>query len=245
LGKAYTYLRMRTSFLLMISAVVSLPFNASGTAGSSKGVDLAGKCSESTLSCLVKDGYTFGIFRAWHSTGTFDTDACPSVVAAHSAGMTNVDVYMFPCAKCSASASNQMTNMINSLKSAGCTQGSGKGTFGKVWLDIEGTQYWPAQSSAQAFFNGLLSACKSLSLNCGVYSSASQWNPIFGSSFSAGSSLPLWYAHYDGNPSFSDFASFGGWHTPYMKQYNGDKTACGFDVDFDWTPNTPDTNFTM
>ena len=30
--------------------------------------------------------------------------------------------------------------------------------------------------------------------------------------------MPLWYAHYDNIPSFSDFSSFGGWTTPYAKQ---------------------------
>jgi len=189
---------------------------------------------------LSKAGYSFGIFRAWHSTGSFDSTACPNIVAAHNNGFTYTDVYMFPCPKCSASAQSQMSNMISGLKSAGCTPTSGqqgKSNFGKVWLDIEGTQYWGSQSANRDFFNGLLTACKSLGVDCAVYSSASQWNPIFGSSFTGGSSVPLWYAHYDGSPSFSDFTSFGGWKTPYMKQYNGDKTECGFDVDFNWTPN--------
>ena len=30
--------------------------------------------------------------------------------------------------------------------------------------------------------------------------------------------MPLWYAHYDNNPSFSDFSPFGGWKEPYAKQ---------------------------
>ena len=32
------------------------------------------------------------------------------------------------------------------------------------------------------------------------------------------SANPLWYAHYDNLPAFSDFVSFGGWKTPYAKQ---------------------------
>lgn len=38
----------------------------------------------------------------------------------------------------------------------------------------------------------------------GVYTSKSQWIPIMGD-WSGGSSLPLWYAHYDGNPSFCKY----------------------------------------
>jgi hypothetical protein len=48
--------------------------------------------------------------------------------------------------------------------------------------------------------------------------------------------LPLWYAHYDGKASFSDFSSFGGWKTPYAKQYMGDYTLCSFDVDLNYAP---------
>lgn len=47
-------------------------------------------------------------------------------------------------------------------------------------------------------------------------------------------SHPLWYAHYDGVQSFSDFTSFGGWTKPAMKQYLGDKTLCSVGVDYDW-----------
>jgi len=46
----------------------------------------------------------------------------------------------------------------------------------------------------------------------------------------------LWYAHYDGNPSFSDFSPFGGWNHPNMKQYNGGATVCGVGIDQDWHP---------
>lgn len=64
----------------------------------------------------------------------------------------------------------------------------------------------------------------------GIYSSASQWKPITGDSHSF-SSLPLWYAHYDSNPSFSDFSSFGGWSKPAIKQYAGDQSFCSAGVD--------------
>ncbi len=69
----------------------------------------------------------------------------------------------------------------------------------------------------------------------GVYTSASQWysylhhtsptitlcnyytrEPIMGK-YTGGSEFPLWYAHYDGNPSFSDFSPFNGWSKPSIK----------------------------
>ena len=35
------------------------------------------------------------------------------------------------------------------------------------------------------------------------------------------------YAHYDGEPSVSDFKPFGGWSKPFMKQFAGLVTVCG------------------
>ena len=42
------------------------------------------------------------------------------------------------------------------------------------------------------------------------------------------------YAHYDGEPSFSDFHPFGGWSKPAIKQYAGDKYTCEVGVDLDY-----------
>ena len=62
------------------------------------------------------------------------------------------------------------------------------------------------------------------------------WSQIMGSAGACNGfgSIPLWYAHYDNNPSFSDFQKFGGWTKPNMKQYEGDVTLCGAGVDYSW-----------
>jgi GH25 family lysozyme M1 (1,4-beta-N-acetylmuramidase) len=74
---------------------------------------------------------------------------------------------------------------------------------------------------------------KSHGKNVGIYASRYMWQSIFGSFTSCSSvgSHPLWYAHYDNSPSFSDFQSFGGWTKPHAKQYQGDTTLCGAGVD--------------
>lgn len=48
--------------------------------------------------------------------------------------------------------------------------------------------------------------------------------------------VPLWYSHYDGIPSFSDFIPFAGWKTPAIKQYQGTSSLCGASVDRSWEP---------
>jgi GH25 family lysozyme M1 (1,4-beta-N-acetylmuramidase) len=69
----------------------------------------------------------------------------------------------------------------------------------------------------------------------GIYTSASQWNPIMGGSTKF-SKYPLWYAHYDNKASFSDFSAFGGWTKPSIKQYVGTTGICSASVDKNWYP---------
>jgi GH25 family lysozyme M1 (1,4-beta-N-acetylmuramidase) len=64
----------------------------------------------------------------------------------------------------------------------------------------------------------------------GIYASKSQWTSIMCGN--AGfSHYPLWYPHYDNNPSFSDFAAFAGWARPAIKQYTGTTAICGTELD--------------
>jgi hypothetical protein len=43
-------------------------------------------------------------------------------------------------------------------------------------------------------------------------------------------------AHYDNNPSYSDFRSFGGWSRPSIKQFHGTTYECGVGIDKNWYP---------
>ena len=83
------------------------------------------------------------------------------------------------------------------------------------------------------FLQSMVDEAKAKGVSVGIYSSASQWNPIMGGSTKF-KSLPLWYAHYDNSKSFSDFSSFGGWTKPAMKQYAGTSSFCsaGWDKNY-------------
>lgn len=68
----------------------------------------------------------------------------------------------------------------------------------------------------------------------GIYASRYMWQVIMGSYDNCpyvASGVPLWYAHYDGVPNFSDFTPFAGWKTPSIKQYQGTSSFCGASVD--------------
>jgi len=85
----------------------------------------------------------------------------------------------------------------------------------------------------------LLEALRKNGKKVGIYASRYMWGSIFGSyDFcpQAAVGVPLWYAHYDDKPSFSDFVPFAGWKTPMIKQYKGTSSLCGASVDRNWRP---------
>ena len=163
-----------------------------------------------------------------------DSNVCTSIKNAAAAGIAKRDAYLFPSPTCSKSASDQMGELLNYLK-ANC---GGKWS-GRIWLDVEGAQYWLGDYAANKnWYQSLVDSCKNYGVECGVYATKYQWQDIFGSSsYCYGNNLPLWYAHYDNNPSFSDYSSFGCWSSPYAKQYVGDATMCSMGVDKNYSPN--------
>lgn len=116
-------------------------------------------------------------------------------------------------------------------------------TYGMIWFDIEvnpssGCGWGTSYSSNCDYLQQLIEAAVAKGAKPGVYSSEYEWETVMGSRYActAAKSYPLWYAHYDNNPSFSDWSStaFGGWTSPAIKQYQGDVKWCSFDVDADY-----------
>jgi len=133
------------------------------------------------------------------------------------------------------SPTDQFSGMINYLAGFGIYNNStSPHAFGTVWLDIEAPDLWSSdQSVNRNFVQAMIDEAQRLGVRLGIYTSASQWIPIMGE-WDGGSSFPLWYAHYDDNPSFSDFSPFGGWSSPSIKQYEGNLDVCGASIDADW-----------
>jgi len=194
------------------------------------GVDVSSLVSVSSFGCLKSNGYSFAVMRCYQSIGSVDPNCAATVKNAWDAGLDKVDVYLFPCYKC-GNAAGQVDALVKYL-----TDNTVK--HGMIWLDVEGPGvYWSDSTTAnRAFFGDLVTAAKSHSVSLGIYTSESQWDPIFGSDYDGGKAYPLWYAHYDNVQSFSDFAAFGGWTKPDRKQYAGDVTLCSAGIDKNWTP---------
>lgn len=225
----------------LVSAALLL---AAAPALATYGVDVSQPTMPDAWKCLKSNGYTFGVIRAYESVGRPDSNAPHTIYNAWDGGMEHVDVYFFPDPS-KGNAAQQMADMVNYLKQYKIVAGgTPPAAYGMCWLDIEGTQYWGSQANNRAFFSDLVSAAKSHGVPLGVYTSESQWGPIMGD-WDGGSSLPLWYAHYDGSASFSDFRPFGGWTRPSIKQFGGSETVCGAGVDKDWYPSGTFLNTTL
>ena len=91
--------------LLMVGACLLCPSEAT------LGLDLSTSTSYSAFTCLKGQGYDFVIVRAYLSYGEPDRAASATIANARAAGFQYVDVYMFPCPRCSKSAREQVSEM--------------------------------------------------------------------------------------------------------------------------------------
>lgn len=219
---------IRTLLALLVVSAACL------SADATLGFDLSyfqGQVSQSSFDCLADSGYEFGIIQATAGTGGYNPYVASDISRGKSAGICCLDVYIFP--DTSQSASSSMTTLINNLLDDGAL------TNNMVWMDIEGTQYWSSScSSNQSWLSEAISTIESMYNGCGqstcvgIYSSASQWDPIMCDTTEF-SNYQLWWAYYDNDPSFSDFSPFGGWSSPNIKQYKGTTNVCSTSIDLD------------
>ena len=194
--------------------------------GAIYGVDYSSLTSVASHQCFVENGFTFAIPRCWCSDASIDCDCVPSVLNAHAAGMSRVDTYFFPCYSCG--------NVAGQVSSFWDHTISNQMDFTRLWFDVEGT--WSSSySTNQAFLMEMVNQARAIGIVYGIYCSEYYWGYFFGDyTFAYADSIPMWYAHYDYDPSFSDWTSFGGWSWPKIKQYAGNEEFCSAYVDFNY-----------
>jgi len=222
--------------MLLAACVLALAATTTGSlAASGSGFDLSSLPSVSAIQCMHNSGYNAMFMRAYQSLGRPDPNAYQAIQNAHSAGLPYIDVYMFPCPTCGTTPATQFNALITNLKPL---------IYGRVWLDVEedsSGQYWSTSyGTNQNFYQGLINACISTGYKCGVYSNYNNWVRIFGSSTyqaTNAAQYPVWYASWDGQNNYNNYAKFGGWTTPGLKQHTGDTSMCGLGVDLNWYSN--------
>lgn len=194
------------------------------------GVDVSQLFPTSSYECMKSSGYGFVIARGYYSYGAVDVHVVQTLNNARAAGMIT-DIYMFPCRGKNpvAQVDEMMSNIPGNL-------------YGMVWIDVETNPStgcsWADHDAASNcdFLIQIINRVRANGKNLGIYASAYMWTTILGGRYACpgAASVQLWYAHYDGNPSFSDFSSFGGWSAPNIKQWEGTSSLCGASVDKDY-----------
>lgn len=222
------------------SLVVVVVLLAAAPVSAKHGVDVSSTVSKTSAECLKSNGYSYLISRSWTSLESFDSASVTTYEHATAAGL-EFDVYFFPCyggrhPQCPlSSAASQMGHALGNMTKHGMK-------YGTLWIDVEEPysktdDFWSASHAHnQEFFEALVKKAQAGGAKVGVYTSKYMWELIMGSSYTGGSSFPLWYSHYDDKQSFSDFSAFGGWKTPHAKQYHGSTTVCSASVDLNWSP---------
>ena len=186
------------------------------------GVDYSTRVT--VTNCLVSNGYVYAVPRGYCSYGGIDANVVANLKSAWDGGMHNVDVYMFPCVPC-GNPKNQVDQLVNALSGS---------KYGMIWVDVEIYKWSGNQEANRNFILEAVAQIKARGKVPGIYTSYNNWQNIVGINWDGVSSLPLWYAHYDNDPSFRDYRAFGGWSKPAIKQYAGDKSVCGAGVDLNF-----------
>ena len=218
---------MKIIFVLELILLVALP-----QVEATLGVDVSQLFQTSTYQCMKQNGVQFAIIRGYCSYGGHDVNAVQGLKNAKAAGLIT-DIYMFPCRGKSATA--QVDDMFANVDSS---------LWGMVWIDVETNPStgcsWSGHDAASncQFLTDTINRIKQKGKTPGIYASRYMWQTIFGSFTACPSvaSQQLWYAHYDGAQTFSDFVAFGGWSKPAIKQFQGDTTLCGAGVDKNFYP---------
>jgi len=217
-----------TSFVL--ATLVAVCFAANG-------VDVSmADCPSMTQEqwqCLANAGVSFAVIEAWDGGYDFNSQISTCVNNAIAGGISNIDIYAFLCSQCSGNTpvSSAIQTLVSNLSGI---------KYGYLWIDVEQCSgCWSSSEANFAFVQSAVQSAQNLGVNVGVYSSQGSWGQTVGDATGL-SSVPLWYAHYDGNPSFSDWSSvsFGGWENPSVKQYDDSGySSCNVNVDVDWAPD--------
>ena len=192
------------------------------------GVDISQLYNPSDFQCLKDNDRDFAIIRCYQSVGKVDPNCAQNVANAWDGGMSYVDLYMFPCPTC-GDAANQINELAAYLNDNNVQ-------YGQLWLDIEGADYWLGDAGAnQAFASDLFNAANQVFGDrlAGVYCNRNGWESIFGE-WQTPYQGKLWWASWNGSPSWAGWQPFDGFNTPTIRQYEGDTELCGMSVDLDF-----------
>jgi hypothetical protein len=180
--------------------------------------------SYSDAKCLAsKYNVTFMTLLA-SSFGTVGVSSCTSLANLQTAGIQSRDASLFPCPNCDTTA--LQLSSLNSYLTTSCPEA----WTGRIWIQVTNYEYWNTPwydigySRNREIMNDFVDQCILQSLDCGIYTTSTQWLQIFGKdkpyTYPADNGLPLWVYPADPAEDFQVYSlnKFGGWDVPYAKQ---------------------------
>ncbi|KAL0204877.1 hypothetical protein P9112_000184 [Eukaryota sp. TZLM1-RC] len=191
-----------------------------------------GDVQKSSYECLRREGYSYGVIQAQRHLG-LNPYFPDNFRRARAAGLP-IDIYMFPDKR--QDGTIQARTLVEWLKSENVL------TNQTIFVDIEDTnRFLPTVEENVRFVHDIVNELNRLHKGCGrsscvgIYASKVQWDNIMTGNTDF-KDYPLWYPHYDMNPSFDDFVSFGGWNKDMvvMKQFKGTTNACKTQIDLNY-----------
>lgn len=202
------------------------------------GVDSSSLVPQSTFETAKSEGFTKAIIRGYEEACSIGGEVDPNFVQtyknARAAGITNIDMYWFPC----TGSTNPCKSFATQLTEIGDTFNANSMDIGTIWIDIEldsaVCNNWDYGTSGNLeHAQELIAAAQASGFNFGIYSSPGEWSTLFGSeSVVLDNSVPLWFADFDNVETLTLGTPFGGWTTAQVvgHQYT-DVSASGlFDL---------------
>eukprot|EP00695_Tsukubamonas_globosa_P001174 TRINITY_DN211_c0_g1_i1.p1 TRINITY_DN211_c0_g1~~TRINITY_DN211_c0_g1_i1.p1 ORF type:complete len:240 (+),score=105.92 TRINITY_DN211_c0_g1_i1:56-721(+) len=182
--------------------------------------------SSTQFSCFANAGASFTAIEGWDGGYGATTYFSYCANVANQTGLP-VFVYIFMCPNCAGNNADALSNWLTNTINSGVY-------FDAVWIDVESCSgCWNDVGSNANFVAGLVNAAQNVGVSVGIYTSQYEWSTVVGSYTGLGN-VPLWYAHYDGRASCSEFSGWGGWSSAYMKQFQDHSSlGCFSNVDMD------------
>jgi len=169
------------------------------------------------FSCLAASNVTLTILQIWDEIGMINKNFLLNYIRSKDAKIQDFDALV--TVKDSFTPEDLCEGVSHALPPS---------FNGTVWLDIQSRQgLWSRDVSERIpYLDNMAKACHNRGLKPGISSNWQRWTAVMGSQ-GAGSdtlkAIPLWYDNNNFTPNFDDFeyAGFGTWETPKMKNYGG------------------------
>jgi hypothetical protein len=196
-----------------------------------------------TFTCMKSEGMDFFIPRGFFTTQSnksfVDPYLCSHLRLARDAGITAKGIFVYPKPVSGLSPWWPLKSLKSELQKR-CPAFADL----RIWLTVrqdDDHHNWMHVKRNKAWFRDFVTSCKSNFNHCGIHTSQSSWESVFGSSSYFPDNIvgmPLWYQNVDSLANFQDYENsdnvLGGWSQPKVKQYDSMVTMCDATVGLDW-----------